>query len=481
MSLPSIAEQISESFTAAPALPCVAGGSCVTHVDALTGLAARASALAWFDKHLRTHAQPAGVILLSIDRFGLVNASLGHRTGDGLLVQLAQRVEATVRSELGPNAAERVRVARTGGSEFAVLASALPDGVALDALADRLDHDLAQPVEVESHQLQVRATLGVAARTPRSGSPRAEGEAVFRDAQIALRQAKLSLATRATFDPAMREQVCRRMQLELALHHALRHGGLSLNYQPIISFATGEVAGFEALVRWTDPVLGAISPAEFIPIAEETGLVLPLGEWVLSEACRQLAAWRCDGLADPTVTMSVNLSRVQMHQQDLVAMVLARVEEAGLCPGAGDLHLEVTESSIMTDPQRAVAVLHDLRKAGVSISMDDFGTQYSSLACLHQFPLNTIKIDRAFIRNLDQRREYGAVVHAIVTLAHNLDMKVVAEGIETADQAVELLAMECDAAQGYHFARPLAAADAGHYLATYQPPALGQARATLAA
>jgi diguanylate cyclase (GGDEF)-like protein len=444
-------------------------------LDLVTHLPSRSVARQWIEDVLRRgEAATTGILLVGFDRLKLINTSMGPQAGDHLLTQMAERLQTTVLNGVGVS--RRAMVARLCGDEFVVIVEQVAQVADLIALASRLAHDMARPFVLEGHEIQVRPSVGVVDNCSKYRA----ADQILRDVQTAMYRAKNASDAAARsrtgsvviFDHAMHEEACRRMQLELALRLAVERQELSLAYQPIISFATGRVARFEALLRWSHPQLGHISPAEFIPVAEETGLILPMGEWVLRTACRQLARWRRDRFIDNSVTMSVNLSRVQMQQHDLPEMVRSAIDEADLCPGGGDLHLEITESAIMTDPARAIDLLNILRSQGVSISMDDFGTQYSSLSCLHQFPLNTIKIDRAFIRNLAERRDYAAVVHAIVTLAHNLDMQVTAEGIETPEQVVQLLAMECDFAQGFHFARPMPAEQAAHYLATYVPPKL---------
>ncbi len=441
-------------------------GTCAD-IDLLTQLPDRAAALQKLDRALAASSdQMVGILLVGVGRLKLINTSFGHHAGDQMLAQIAHRLETETALD-GP--CTPASVARICGDEFAVIVERLAGDQSLLALAEQLQHVLSRPVMIEGHEVQVRPCIGAVVH---HGQYR-HADTMLRDAEAAMRRVKATAEGRVVvFDQAMHEELCRRMRIEFALRHAIARQELSVAYQPIISFATGQVARFEALVRWNHPQLGSVSPGEFVPIAEETGLILPLGEWVLRTACRQLALWRRDRFIDDSVSMSVNLSRVQMQQHDLIEMVHGAIEDAGLCPGAGDLHLEITESAIMIDPDRAVELLNTLRAGGVSISMDDFGTQYSSLACLHQFPLNTLKIDRAFIRNLADRRDYAAVVHAIITLAHNLGMSVTAEGIETPEQAVQLLTMECDHAQGYHFARPMPADQTAHYLATYTPPTL---------
>jgi EAL domain-containing protein (putative c-di-GMP-specific phosphodiesterase class I) len=255
------------------------------------------------------------------------------------------------------------------------------------------------------------------------------------------------------FDPAMHDAAVRRLRLESDLRRAVGRGELLLHYQPILSLESRQTVGFEALVRWNrDGTL--VSPGEFIPVAEDTGLIVPIGAWVLREACRQLAAWN-HARPDLDLSMSVNLSRRQLADPGLVRCLLDVLRETGVRPAS--VKLEITESVVMEDGAAALATLHQLKRTGVQLSLDDFGTGYSSLSLLHEFPIDVLKIDRSFLSNLSRNRDTAAVVGAVITLAHNLDMKVVAEGIETPEHVAFLQAVDCDLAQGYLFARPLPA------------------------
>jgi len=273
------------------------------------------------------------------------------------------------------------------------------------------------------------------------------------------------------FDESMRVRVQRKVELESGLRRALDAHQFRLFYQPIVSLETRRVEGFEALVRWQHPTHGMISPGEFIPVAEETGLIIPLGEWVFKEACRQLAEWWTLMGRESVPSISVNLSRQQLSLTDLPKILAQIADREGVDRSA--IHLEVTESAIMSNPERATALLGQIKGLGFKVYMDDFGTGYSSLASLHQFPIDVLKIDRSFIVNLSRGREFAALVNAICTLACNLNIKVVAEGVETVEQVALLQAFDCQLAQGYHFSRPMPADVVVKYLGMQ----LGQATA----
>ena len=291
-----------------------------------------------------------------------------------------------------------------------------------------------------------------------SAMPADNADDVLRDADTAMYEAKLAGKGRcAVFDVSMRQRVQNRLTLESDLRKALEASQLFLMYQPIVSLQTGQLEGLEALVRWNHPQRGLVPPGEFIPIAEDTGLILPIGEWVLREACGQFARWRASlGDAAPP-SISVNLSRNQLVLPNLLEIVKLILEQTGMTPGC--LHLEVTESAVMRDVATAAQMLRAIKAIGVKLDMDDFGTGYSSLACLHQFPLDVLKIDRSFIANLDRGRDFAALVYAVTQLARNLNISVVAEGIETAAQALMLQSLDCELGQGYLFSKPLSADD----------------------
>jgi EAL domain-containing protein (putative c-di-GMP-specific phosphodiesterase class I) len=256
-------------------------------------------------------------------------------------------------------------------------------------------------------------------------------------------------ARHVVFDDRMHREAVQRLELEQDLRQATDNGEFSLHYQPIIALATGQLMGFEALFRWTHPQRGAVPPLVFISLAEEIGLIIPMGRWVLHEAVRQLKRWHEMFPHDPPLTMNVNLSKHQLRQPNLVAVVDGILKETGIDPGA--VKLEITEGAIMDSPEQITGLLHQLKDLGVQLCMDDFGTGHSSLSCLHRFPIDVLKIDRTFVLNTDENRQYAAVIHAIITLAHTLNMTVVGEGVEKAGQLAQLQALECDCAQGNYF------------------------------
>jgi diguanylate cyclase (GGDEF)-like protein/PAS domain S-box-containing protein len=391
------------------------------------------------------------VLFLDFDRFKTINDSLGHQVGDLLLQQIAQRLRTTVRS--GDSLSRQARqhtTARLGGDEFVVLLDGLADPADAAAVAERLLTSLAQPYYAGDHKVYATASVGIVT----SAMPAAGPDDLLRDADTAMYEAKLAgRGQYVVFDIAMRERVQNRLHLENDLRQAVDAGQLFLMYQPIVSLQTGQVEGFEALVRWKHPARGLISPGQFIPIAEDTGLIIPVGEWVLRQACAQFVRWRQSmGPAAPP-SINVNLSRNQLVLPDLAERIKTILEQTGMAPG--DLHLEVTESAVMKDAAAATGVLRAIHDLGVKVDMDDFGTGYSSLACLHQFPLDVLKIDRSFVANIDRGRDFAALVHAVTQLAQNLNIKVVAEGIETLNQLLVLQSLDCELGQGYWFSKPL--------------------------
>ena len=383
------------------------------------------------------------VLFLDLDRFKVINDSLGHIVGDELLLTLAQRLTACLRS--------KDTVARFGGDEFTILLEDIQDLSEATQVAERIQTDLTRPFVLNEHEVFSTVSIGIAL----SSSSYHHSEELLRDADIAMYCAKnLGRARYAVFDPVMHTKAVGRLQLETNLRRALEQQGFQLYYQPIISLQTSQIIGFEALVRWQHPERGLLPPSEFISVAEETGLIIPLGRWVLEEACRQMRRWHKQF---PTqtgcLTLSVNLSVKQFIQPDLVKQVAGILRQTGL--GAGSLKLEITESVIVENTEAAMLTLLELKALGVQLCMDDFGTGYSSLSYLHRFPIDVLKIDRSFVSNMTVSEHNLQIIQAIVTLAHNLGVAVTAEGVETSEQLAQLKALKCEFVQGYFFSYPI--------------------------
>jgi diguanylate cyclase (GGDEF)-like protein len=385
---------------------------------------------------------------------------LGHGVGDQLLVQAAARLESCARND---NV-----VARLGGDEFAVV---LPyvggnEGPAGDAalVAGRIIEALAQPFHLQGQQLFVSASIGIACY-PVDGSSAGQ---LLKSADTAMYDAKNNgRNTWRFYSAALHENAARRLQLESQLRQALDRGEFLLHYQPKLDLAGGTISGFEALLRWNHPQRGLVPPLEFVAILEETGLILPVGEWVIAEVCRQLRGWQAAGLPAPPV--AINLSARQLQHADLAAAIERIVGEAGVDPHL--LEFELTESMLMVDPEAAVAILKRIKALGMRLSVDDFGTGYSSLAYLKRFPLDALKIDRTFVRDLPGDADDAAITKAVIRLAHSLNLKVVAEGVENIEQLRELEKYDCDEIQGYYVGRPAPAADCVALLRAEQPAA----------
>ncbi|MCZ2838384.1 putative bifunctional diguanylate cyclase/phosphodiesterase [Modestobacter sp. VKM Ac-2985] len=418
--------------------------------DGLTGLANRSLFLDHTEQALRRAGRtgsPPIVLCLDLDGFKDVNDSLGHLAGDDLLRTVAERLQGVVR------AADTV--ARLGGDEFAVLIDDTRDGLPVAAsLAERLLQVLGEPVLLHGHRVTVAASIGIVV-----AEPDATPLSLFRDADIAMYQAKAAgRAQWVVFDPSMRAAALERIELERELGGALAAGQLRLVYQPVVDLQTEQVVGFEALLRWQHPSLGAIGPDRFVPIAEDSGHILPIGRWVLAEATATAARWQ---RAHPRLTplsMAVNVSARQLAGGTLVEHVAEALTSSGITPSS--LVLEVTETALVTDPDAVAARLCELRALGTRLALDDFGTGYSSLSYLRQFDVDVLKIDRSFVSLLDGSADDAAIVHGLVQLGHTLRLEVVAEGVETEAQRDRLRAERCDLAQGWLFAKPLEAEEA---------------------
>ncbi len=399
------------------------------------------------------------VIFLDLDRFKIVNDTLGHETGDRLLVGVAARLRACLRSEhLDPNLASNSTIARMGGDEFMILLDDLKHQHDAIRVAERIVEYVAQPYQIDSHEVAITTCVGVA-----MGSPQFESaDEITRSADAAMYHAKGNGKNQyAVFDAGMRRSLLHRARIERDLRRAIKGDEFRLYYQPIVNLSDRTLKGFEALIRWErDGKM--LSPAEFIPIAEECGLINMIGLWVMREACTQLGKWQRQFKHFENVTMSVNLSRAQLVDTKLPGQVKKIIDEAGI--DAQSLKLEVTESMIMPDMETSIATMREMIAYGVGFEMDDFGVGYSSLANLNSLPIEIIKIDRSFLRSAGTGREQLAVLAAIVNLAHNLKMKVVAEGLELPEQIALVQCLDCDYGQGYYFSQPLLASDAANYL-----------------
>jgi diguanylate cyclase (GGDEF)-like protein len=438
--------------------------------DALTGLPNRLffkDLLArTIELHRRDPLRAFAVLFLDFDRFKIVNDSLGHQVGDKLLIGIAERLcgvlrKADVAASIADGMAASIAdgmAARIGGDEFIVLLDGIAHPHDAARVAERLVRVMAEPYQVEGHTIRSTASIGVTTNALPYISP----DEMIRDADTAMYRAKAAGRNCfVVFDNHMHEEALERLTLESELRRAVEEDQLRLVYQPIILLEGGRIRGFEALVRWQHPTKGVVSPLDFIPLAEETGLIVSIGEWVLREACLELARWRSLPEAGD-LFVSVNLSRKQLGSPNLVERIHDIIHEVGVPFTA--VKIEITESSIMEDMDHAVAILGQIRDLGIDLHIDDFGTGYSSLSCLHHLPIAGIKIDRSFVNNVAANRDYAAVVNAIVTLAHNLRLGLIAEGVETADQMSMLQAMGCDLAQGYYFQRPLSGDRALDYL-----------------
>ena len=374
------------------------------------------------------------VLFLDLDRFKLVNDSLGHRAGDELLVQIARRLESCRRA--GDT------VARLGGDEFTLLVEGVSGEEEAVAVAERVHRALAPPFLVEGHEVFAGASIGIAL-----GGPDTERvEHLLRDADTAMYRAKVRSTRHAVFDSSMHQRAMAALRLENELRRALERGEFRVHYQPIVDLANGRAVGVEALVRWEHRERGMIPPSEFIPLAEETGLVVPLGRWVLDEACRALSVLPAE------ITLSVNLSGRQLLQADFGEQLATMLQRRGLQPSR--LRLELTESVLIGNGAPAIEALDKLRATGVRLCIDDFGTGYSSLSYLHELPIDSLKIDRSFIGAMAQDERKIKIVQTILMLGKGLGIEVVAEGVETSEQVEVLRRLGCERAQGYFFARP---------------------------
>ncbi len=395
------------------------------------------------------HRGSVAVLYLDLDRFKVINDSLGHRVGDRLLQSVALRLRESVRGS--------DTVSRIGGDEFVVLLSEVVQEQDAAHCADKLLKAIRLPYVLDDHELHVTGSIGIALH-PADGIT---GEALLQNADSAMYEAKKHGRNNYQFYRSdLNSSAGARQALESRLRHAVQRQELELHYQPIMGLRSGSVDGVEALLRWKHPTLGLLCPDQFISIAEESGLIVPIGRWVLREACRQVHAWHAAGL--PNLRLAVNISAVELRAEQFAADVGAILAETGFDPRC--LELELTETFLMQDSTSTALVLHAIKELGVQIALDDFGTGYSSLSYMRRFPIDTLKVDRSFIRDLAHDANDASVVSALISLGKGLHMRVVAEGVEAADQLVFLKNHDCAEAQGYFFSRPLRALDFADWL-----------------
>jgi len=428
-------------------------------------------------KRARRHADyKFAVLLIDLDGFKLINDSLGRAVGDELLLHIAKRLRANFRdtdtvgrSENSPHSGEDA-LARLGGDEFTVLLEDVRNASDAIRAAQRIQARLAVPFELSGQQIVVGASIGIAA----SAAAYSTADEVLRDAEIAMYRAKqLGKARCEVFDPAMQSTAVLRLQLETELRQAIENGELTVFYQPIVSLDTRKIIGFEALSRWLR--LGRpVSPAQFIPIADETGLIVPINRILMRESCQQLLKWQSQLQCDPPLTMSVNIAPRQFAETELATEIASVLKETGITPHT--LNLEITETIAMEDADRALSLLTEIKSLGVRLSVDDFGTGYSSLSRLPRFPVDALKIDRVFIADMTTNQENYEIVRLIIALAHNIGLKVVAEGTEREEQVAELRRLGCESAQGFLYSPPVSEEVAFELLRrTYEPSGIRSA------
>ncbi len=436
--------------------------------DSLTGLPNRTMFKEYLDRSIasaKRNQQPLALLFLDLDNFKQVNDTLGHHAGDVLLQAVAGRLTQVVRGDdyVARESAQSWPdgvLARLGGDEFIILLPSIPDSDAARAVAQRLIGIFRKPFIVIGQECFVTTSIGI---TVYPGDA-ADSDELIKNADVAMYHSKENgKNTYQYFDNAMNVAAIERLKLENRLRNALELNRLELYYQPQIHSATLEVEGVEALLRWRDPDDGLIPPSEFIPIAEASGLILPIGEWVLHQACGQARAWRKAGF--PPRLVSVNISSVQFARQDVPSIVREALARSRLDPRC--LEIEITESIIMSDPETSVRMLDEIKSLGVRLALDDFGTGYSSLSYLRRFPIDTLKIDRSFIQELDAKPADAEIVGAIAALAHSLRLRVVVEGIETERQLRAVEDRRCEIIQGFLFCRPLPADEIVHFLARH--------------
>jgi diguanylate cyclase (GGDEF)-like protein/PAS domain S-box-containing protein len=417
----------------------------LAHHDTLTGLYNRASLASCLNQALATarrERRSLAVMFLDLDRFKSTNDTLGHAAGDELLVEVSHRIRRCVR--------ESDIVARLSGDEFVIVLTDLDEALTAARLAERIRQAIGQSCTVSGLQVHTTPSIGMAF-FPADGD---DAETLMKHADTAMYHAKSQGRNNIQcYTPELNQHALKRMRLEHDLREALAKREFELHYQPQVEASSGRIIAFEALVRWRSPTLGLVMPGDFIPLAEESGLILPLGEWVTDEACRQLSAWRTHSPRAHEVHVAVNLSAMQLRSDQLLEFMAATLEKHGLA--GRDLELEVTESAMMDDPVACISRLRALRRMGIRLSIDDFGTGYSSLSHLKLMPLDILKIDRAFVRDIETDHNDVVICTATIALAHNLEFTVIAEGVETTAQRDLLVSHGCDFLQGYYFSKPV--------------------------
>ena len=415
----------------------------LAHYDELTGLPNRSlfnQRLSHALARVRRSGEPLALLFIDLDRFKNVNDSLGHDAGDRVLKETALRLRGCLR--------EVDTVSRLGGDEFVVLIEGPPQLSDVAEVAQKILAALSRPVLIEPQEVHVSASIGIS--TCPGDSDDLQG--LMKNADIAMYRAKEQGKNNYQFYSAqMNIHTVERLAMESDLRRALEREEFLLHYQPKVDLGTGAISGTEALLRWRHPLRGLVPPAEFIPLAEETGLIVPIGQWVLQTACAQNKVWQGEGL--PHLRVAVNLSALQFSQESLPQDVARVLASTGL--DAASLELEITESMVMRDAAQAVKLLDELKRMGVHLSIDDFGTGYSSLSYLKRFPIDSVKIDRSFVRDLPADADDAAITQAIIAMAHSLRLKVVAEGVETEPQEQLLRKQGCDEMQGYYYCKPL--------------------------
>lgn len=413
--------------------------------DNLTGLPNRKNLMLRLERSIerkrRMSSYSFAVLFIDLDRFKAVNDTLGHHAGDELLQCITERLCGVVR----PND----MVARLGGDEFIVMVDNVRGLDQVTTIAERVLAELQKPINIMGQDIYTSASIGIVLNSTEHTTP----DEIVRDADLAMYRAKVKGKSRyEIFDIQMHSGALSQLQLEIDLRRAIKNEEFALFYQPIVALGSEDIAGFEVLIRWNHPERGLVSPLDFIPIAEETGLILPIGDWVMREACKQMGEWQRQFPAARNLIVSINLSARQLEQVALTAKIKECLDDAGIQPQA--LKLEITESVVMKNAEQSVKTISELRDMGVRVSIDDFGTGYSSLSYLHRFPIDTLKIDRSFVNRIGDD-ESSEIVQTIINLASNLGMEVVAEGVETEEQLDFLRNIKCDYGQGFYYSKPV--------------------------